>query len=393
MSLYQKASLVQIPSGYKASADKLYSVVPSNGDGDFTVDSSPLATRVNKDGLIESVVADQARLNYDPTNPQDPHLLLEPSRTNNASRSETPQDGSWSDPLSEWTLLTETTTSPRGDQTRVFNLEDSTGTLIRCQDFSVAAGTYTISFYIKDIGGNFTGGIVDLGDEGSGDTTPSLSTVGSEWVRVSRTITTTSTKTFLDIQLNFTGSTNKVGIWGLQLEAGSQPTSYIQTTGTAAVTRTVDYASDAGNEALFNDSEGTLFIEAAALGNDNTYRVLNISDGTTANRVLIQLGNNNNQIRADVVATTTQASFSTTSYNFTNYNKIALKYKDNDTALFINGVQIGSTATGKTMPTGLDRIDFQNGNLGSTFYFRGKLKQLMYFDTALTNAELITLTT
>ncbi len=393
MSLYQKASLVQIPSGYKASADKLYSVVPSNGDGDFTVDSSPLATRVNKDGLIESVVADQARLNYDPTNPQDPHLLLEPSRTNNASRSETPQDGSWSDPLSEWTLLTETTTSPRGDQTRVFNLEDSTGTLIRCQDFSVAAGTYTISFYIKDIGGNFTGGIVDLGDEGSGDTTPSLSTVGSEWVRVSRTITTTSTKTFLDIQLNFTGSTNKVGIWGLQLEAGSQPTSYIQTTGTAAVTRTVDYASGAGNEALFNDSEGTLFIEAAALGNDNTYRVLNISDGTTANRVLIQLGNNNNQIRADVVATTTQASFSTTSYNFTNYNKIALKYKDNDTALFINGVQIGSTATGKTMPTGLDRIDFQNGNLGSTFYFRGKLKQLMYFDTALTNAELITLTT
>ena len=393
MSLYQKASLVQIPSGYKASSANLYSVVPSNGDGDFTVDSSPLATRVNKDGLIESVVADQARLNYDPTNPQDPHLLLEPSRTNNASRSETPQDGSWSDPLSEWTLLTETTTSPRGDQTRVFNLEDSTGTLIRCQDFSVAAGTYTISFYIKDIGGNFTGGIVDLGDQGSGDTTPSLSTVGSEWVRVSRTITTTSTKTFLDIQLNFTGSTNKVGIWGLQLEAGSQPTSYIQTTGTAAVTRTVDYASDAGNEALFNDSEGTLFIEAAALGNDNTYRVLNISDGTTANRVLIQLGNNNNQIRADVVATTTQASFSTTSYNFTNYNKIALKYKDNDTALFINGVQIGSTATGKTMPTGLDRIDFQNGNLGSTFYFRGKLKQLMYFDTALTNAELITLTT
>ncbi len=393
MSLYQKASLVQIPSGYKASSANLYSVVPSNGDGDFTVDSSPLATRVNKDGLIESVVADQARLNYDPTNPQDPHLLLEPSRTNNASRSETPQDGSWSDPLSEWTLLTETTTSPRGDQTRVFNLEDSTGTLIRCQDFSVAAGTYTISFYIKDIGGNFTGGIVDLGDEGSGDTTPSLSTVGSEWVRVSRTITTTSTKTFLDIQLNFTGSTNKVGIWGLQLEAGSQPTSYIQTTGTAAVTRTVDYASGAGNEALFNDSEGTLFIEAAALGNDNTYRVLNISDGTTANRVLIQLGNNNNQIRADVVATTTQASFSTTSYNFTNYNKIALKYKDNDTALFINGVQIGSTATGKTMPTGLDRIDFQNGNLGSTFYFRGKLKQLMYFDTALTNAELITLTT
>lgn len=392
MSLYQKASLVQIPSGYKAADDKLYSVVPNNGDGDFTVSVDADATRVNKDGLIESVVADQARLNYDPTNPQDPHLLLEPSRTNNASRSETPQDGSWSDPLNEWTLLTETTTSPRGDQTRVFDLEDSTGTLIRCQDFSVAAGTYTISFYIKDIGGNLTGGLVDLGDEGAGDTTPSLSTVGSEWVRVSRTITTTSTKLFLDIQPTFTGSTNKVGIWGLQLEAGSYPTSYIQTTGIAAVTRTVDYASGAGDANLFNDSEGTLFIEAAALGNDGTFRIINISDGTTANRVVIQLGNNNNQIRCDVVATTTQASFSTTSYSFTEYNKIAIKYKDNDTALFINGTQIGSTATGKTMPTGLDRIDFQNGNLGSTYYFRGKLKQLMYFDTALSDSELQTLT-
>jgi hypothetical protein len=74
MSLYQKASLVQIPSGYKASADKLYSVVPSNGDGDFTISTDADATRINKDGLIESVATDQARLNYDLTNPQDPHL-------------------------------------------------------------------------------------------------------------------------------------------------------------------------------------------------------------------------------------------------------------------------------------------------------------------------------
>ena len=396
MSIYDKATLVQIPSGYKASGAKLYSVLPANGDGDFTVSADADATRIDENGLIESTVANQARLSrnfIDGVVQPDPFLLLEPTRTNNASRSETPQDGSWADPLNEWTLLTETTTSPRGDQTRVFNLEDSTGTLIRCQDFSVAAGTYTISFYIKDIGGNFTGGVVDLGDVGSGDTTPSLSTVGSEWVRVSRTIAITSTKTFLDIQLNFTGSTNKVGIWGLQLEAGSYATSYIQTTGTAAVTRTADFVSGGGNSDTFNDSEGTLFIDAAALGNDGTYRVINISDGTSSNRVLIQLGNNNNQIRADLISGgVIQTSLSTTSYTFTNFNKIAFKYKGDDTALFVNGTQVGATQTGKTMPTGLDRIDFTNGSLGSVFYFRGKLKQLMYFDTALSNSELIQLT-
>ena len=81
MSLYQKASLVQIPSGTKVN--KLYSVVPNNGDGDFTgtaIDGD--ATRINKDGLVENVSTNVARLNYDPTNPQDPHLLIEPARTN-----------------------------------------------------------------------------------------------------------------------------------------------------------------------------------------------------------------------------------------------------------------------------------------------------------------------
>ena len=394
MSLYQKASLVQIPSGYKAADDKLYSVVPNNGDGDFTVTVDTDATRVNKDGLIESVVADQARLNYDPTNPQDPHLLLEPSRTNNASRSETPQDGSWSDPLSEWTLLTETTTSPRGDQTRVFNLEDSTGTLIRCQDFSVAAGTYTISFYIKDIGGNFTGGIVDLGDEGSGDTTPSLSTVGSEWVRVSRTITTTSTKTFLDIQLTFTGSTNKVGIWGLQLEAGSYPTSYIQTTGTAAVTRTQDSCLNGGTTGEFNDSEGVLFIESQALANDLSFRFISICDGTTNNRVLISYNTVSNQIRADVVVSgSTQATMNTSSYTITDNHKIAIKYKTNDFALWVDGTEVSTDTSGNTFPNGtLSEINFDNGTLGATFYYEGKLKQLIYFNEALSDSELQTLT-
>ena len=52
---YDKASLVMIPSGYKD--DKLYSIKPTDGSGDFTFSrdgsgASP-ATRVNSDGNIE----------------------------------------------------------------------------------------------------------------------------------------------------------------------------------------------------------------------------------------------------------------------------------------------------------------------------------------------------
>ena len=77
MSLYEKISLAQIPSGYKAST--LYSVIPANGDGDFNFTRSSSATRVNKDGLIETVGTNVPRLDY--TNSECPSLLLEPQRT------------------------------------------------------------------------------------------------------------------------------------------------------------------------------------------------------------------------------------------------------------------------------------------------------------------------
>ena len=50
--MYDKASLALIPSGYRDG--ELYSVLPANGNGDFDFSSGSAATRVNKDGLIET---------------------------------------------------------------------------------------------------------------------------------------------------------------------------------------------------------------------------------------------------------------------------------------------------------------------------------------------------
>jgi hypothetical protein len=41
MSIYDKASLIQIPSGYRAG--ELYSVIPNSGAGDFTVQETQRA--------------------------------------------------------------------------------------------------------------------------------------------------------------------------------------------------------------------------------------------------------------------------------------------------------------------------------------------------------------
>lgn len=51
MSLINQASLILTPNAVKES--KLYSIVPSNGNGDMTVVRATTATRVNSEGLIE----------------------------------------------------------------------------------------------------------------------------------------------------------------------------------------------------------------------------------------------------------------------------------------------------------------------------------------------------
>ena len=71
-------SLVITPNAVKAG--KLYSIVPTDGTGDLTVTRATSATRVNSSGLIESVGANIARLDY--SNGTCPSILVEPQRTN-----------------------------------------------------------------------------------------------------------------------------------------------------------------------------------------------------------------------------------------------------------------------------------------------------------------------
>ena len=71
-------SIAMIPSGYKD--EKVYSVLPTNGDGDFTFARTTTATRVNSNGLIEEVGINKPRLDY--SDGACPSLLLEPLSRN-----------------------------------------------------------------------------------------------------------------------------------------------------------------------------------------------------------------------------------------------------------------------------------------------------------------------
>ena len=167
--------------------------------------------------------------------------------------------------------------------------------------------------------------------------------------------------------------TSGVYIYGAQLEEGSYPTSYIPNYGTAAVTRSAETANGSGDASTFNDSEGVLMAEISALDDDLTNRRITISDNTTNNRIVLGFADTSNTILALVGSNGTQfistISISDTKLN----NKFALKYKQNDFALWVNGIEIATGTSGNT-PLNLNNLKIQGSTGFSNFY--GNTKQI-----------------
>ena len=105
----------------------------------------------------------------------------------------------------------------------------------------------------------------------------------------------------------------------------------------------------------------------------------------------MRYGNASNRIQ--LVARTggvVQASLTNSTNNILNFNKVAVKWKANDFALWINGIEQGTDTSGST-PIGLNELQFNEGD-GAGGEFLGKCKALAVFDRALTDQELTDLT-
>ena len=127
----------------------------------------------------------------------------------------------------------------------------------------------------------------------------------------------------------------------------------------------------------------------AALGDDGTNRVITLNDGTSANRVQMYF-NTSNQIVGGISAGGSGQANITHTVDIKSFLKVAFKYGTNDFALWINGIKVGEDLIGNA-PTGLNALSFDN--TGGTLPFYGKVKNIQVYKTALTDAELIDLTT
>jgi hypothetical protein len=387
-----KPKLALIPSGY--SDGKVFSVLPANGDGDFTFSRGSNATRVNKDGLIETVDEDLPRLDY--SDSSCPSLLLEPQSTNLIDYSEDFSQSVWqkqSAGVASTPIITNNyTISPDGNLNAdrvVFNLNGATNS-----DFSQIAdsitnsiGDVTNSIWIKsNTESNYNMSFVDP----KGYYTSIM--VTTEWQRFDVTSTTVSTSSALRLRLRGSEATSDyadVSVWGAQVEEGSYATSYIPTNG-ATATRLADVCNSAGTSDTFNDSEGVLMAEISALSNDGTNRRISISNGSSSDRVLLGYTSSSNQLIVLVSSNSVSGVASLVNIdNSLQFNKIALKYKLNDFALWINGIKV-LTDNSLNAPIGLSTLRFEDGNGSNDFY--GNTKQVQYYNTALTGSELEELT-
>ena len=321
--------------------------------------------------------------------------LWEPQSSNLLTQSELFSDASWAK-LGNSSFGFVTGIAPNG-ATSVYEItSDGGGGKLQYTISGLAINTeYTLSFYAKkesDIT-LVQSRILSL-TGGSGGT--NLTTVNyqndlitDQWVRITHTFTTNDTLgNYILYISNALTSGDTLQLWGAQVEALSYATSYIPTSG-STVTRNQDVCTNGGSLASINSTEGVLYAEIAALSDSGNCQ-FGLFGNSTSQQLRLEISNS--IIRAQLFNGAYQANMSSTQV-VTNNNKIAFKYKENDFALWVNGVEVATDNSGVTFNANeLIKFNLTAQNNISTPFF-GKTKCLAVWKEALSDEELTELTT
>ena len=406
MSFYDDASLIMYPSGYKA--DKIYSLKPTDGSGDFDFARASTATRVNESGLIETVATGVPRIDY--TGGGCGSLLLEPQSTNLVTYSSEFDNAAWTktrlNAFGSGSVVN-AIVSPDGT-TNADYIQQETGQTTgggvsqnlsitgihswslfakasECEFLAIRTRSTTVtSSYF-----NLTNGTVALADPDHSNV--EIQSFGNGWYKCSVSDSGGAlANRFIvggrDGVSETVTPNNGIYIYGAQLEQG-YATSYIPTAG-SQVTRVAETANGAGDASTFNDSEGVLMAQISALANDENNRSIAVINNNS-NRISFRYDNSANRIEFYCIATTQQYGYLHTLTDIKEILKVAFLYSNNNFQVWINGIKVDFQNSGST-PTGLNSLDFKLDGGANDFY--GNTKKLLYFPSALTDADLEELT-
>jgi hypothetical protein len=402
MSLFDDASLVLTPNGYKAS--KLYSIKPTSGLGDMVVSRGTTATRVNSSNVIESVAINVPRLDY--TLGSCPSILVEPERINRLFYSEQFNQANWA--ATNVTITANAAAAPDNNTTADKFIPTIVNSVHFIQQPGLPSNAYTFSVFAK-AGGETTFSMWLVGgskkaefDLSTGTNTANSLGVTAKieaypngWYRCSMYNASAGT----DVRIygrggsSFTGNgVDGIFLWGAQAEATTvlNPTSYIPTVA-ATVTRNADVISKTGVSSLIGQTEGTLYAEI----NISTFNYgifFSINDGTSANRIQMYKFTDN-KIYCDRQSATQSAttSISSSALSVGTY-KVAFAYQSGTSYLYINGAQVGATSAATFTFGSMGKV-----NIGSRFddinTFNDRVELATLFQTRLTPQQCIDLTT
>ena len=322
-------------------------------------------------------------------------------------------------------------TAPDGTNTatKMYPASSGNGRGIELITSVPSTGNYTNSIYVKAAG--HTGWIALYGINGgtrayfnlttgakgsaSQSSTPNaedydIQDVGNGWYRIHLTVNQSNLAAAdyhyiyfgdADGSTSVTASgTNGILMWGLQIEKGDFPTSYIRTDSFNKHYRGADQCYIDGQDFLdfYNPTESTVVCEFNSSNwltyNNNAYeRIWSISNGSETDLFeMFKQNTDNNNIRyrvRDGNANVLGASNITYGTNTT--PKMAFALKLNDAAVAVDGAISGTGDTSIPMPT-VDQLILGNDDNFSNNTLNAHIKRFMYYPVKLSDSQVVTMT-
>jgi len=375
---------------------------------DFTRASS--GTVVNQSGLIETVGSGLPRIDFQGNTKG--ALLLEPSRTNAITQSESFDNAYWT---KSGASVVSGFASPDGTLNAFKLVEDSStgghsvfSPLILVND----AIPNSISIFVKSNGRQWiliqegymnikayfdiengvlgsTLNVIDTKIEDYGNGWYKCTIIGASYIYATVSVVLAEGNN----DIIYTGNgTSGVYIWGAQLEEGSYPTSYIPTSG-SAVTRVADSCAQTPPSGVIGQTEGTVLFDYTPYDVSTSTSVDTIplaisNNGSSGNAIFLNDYNGNLDLNVNLGGVN-QAKIQFSSLADNQRFKIGIGYAVNDLVLYVNGVQIGID-TSLSLPT-CNQIKL-NGFTSNVHINRINVNDLKLYNTRLSNSELAALT-
>jgi hypothetical protein len=401
MNLYDKASLILTPNAYKAS--KIHALKPTDGSGDLTFSRVSAAMRRNASGALESVANNIPRLHY-PVVSGCPSWLFEPQRTNLLGN-----NNSIGGVGSGLTLSL--STWPQFPSLTLYDVSGLTNSNYLGSSPSLSSGAISLSFFIKKktavsipfsiqyhlSGSDNTNFTINL-DTGavSAISGGSVTVVDTQngYYRVAIVTTLAASRNQIRITAGAAGPYDCL-ITGFQLEVGSYVSAFIPTT-TAAATRVADapgqsnmmtnnYIGSSGFTAF-----GDVLVDNSS-ASPSAFGFFRIDDNSYNNYVGLELVNNGAVNFRYFTSGISRVTYTSATGVRANRFKFAFIVTPTRAAFFINGVKVHDVVIATSIPT-MQNFKFSEG-AGANIFHLTNLYSAMTFNSVLTDAECIALTT